>query len=375
MFINDENGVTASSVRRQYQNRFPTWSQQLITILSGKAAPHQPPPAFVPGPVTIAVAAILQFPVNVGATVALVSAYPLAVVLMPISWLISVNALRKLQVVVAHHAVHNEIVWKQKRVNRVFQAIASAMGLAHHWDEYVDLHVNGHHNRKIFTTIKDPDAQFLVELGFEIGLTVEELRHRLWLTLVSPQFHWVFVRARARTNFVTAPRPRRLLAAAWIVLLLAGGFVAPTWIYVAAVAVPLLPLYHVSALLQFLTEHAWLVTDDKAGSKEEYAERTWGRFSIEPLPEANSDRKLREWLRWSVRTLFIQLPARFGVLVGDMPAHDLHHLHQSDHDWTHAIWHRQARIDLGDDGMSRREFYRLSDAIDHVFHGIGRGNG
>ncbi|MBP2705867.1 hypothetical protein JOL79_18820 [Microbispora sp. RL4-1S] len=367
----------AGVLRAEYAERLPSVLQPLLTWITGKAAAGERPPRTVlPGALNTA-ASMAQWPLSVAATVALLMWNPVAgTLLLPLTWLLGVNALRRLQVVIGHHAVHQEIS-ESSRVNYWIQVVASGESFVHNWEDYFEDHVRGHHSRKVFTTATDPDAELLLHLGFTPGMEERRLWRVLARTIIGPRFHFIFLKARVRTNFVTAPWHRRFVGAAWLGALALVGVLVPWQVFVLAVLVPMFPLYHVSALLQFVSEHAWLAGDrGPVRSSEEYAQRCWGRFSIEPLPARTLPPVARAlgWTRWVLKTLLVQVPIRFGVLAGDLPVHDYHHLYPADHDWTKAFWSRQNIIDHNDArGMGEREFCNLAEAIGEVFRGLQYG--
>ncbi|MGL5827133.1 MAG: hypothetical protein ACRCYU_20300, partial [Nocardioides sp.] len=235
------------------------------------------------------------------------------------------------------------------------------------FEDYESDHLT-HHSRKIFTTINDPDAAFLVDLGFEPGQPFEELWARLLRTPFSPRFHAIFLRARLKTNFVDADPVRKALAAVTVIALAVAAKKMGPARAVTLIALPHGPLYHISALLQFASEHAWLKTAESPSGREEYQSRTWGRASIVPLPKAGLPWPARgkAWSRWGAGTV-VQQSVRWGVLVGDLPAHDYHHLVQHDHDWQRAIWNRQLHIDSGDKLLfSQREYATIQEVLTEV---------
>jgi hypothetical protein len=142
------------------------------------------------------------------------------------------------------------------------------------------------------------------------------------------------------------------------------------------ILMPMGPLYHVSALLQFLTEHRWLVTNDGPREKNDYAARCVGRFALIPPPVfgLTSLPAISAWTWWTLR-MVAELLVRVGVWVGDLPAHDHHHLAghvgHDVHDWDEAIFERQRAIDVGDKyGIATREVYGIKAALDWVFDGL-----
>ena len=364
---------SAAEVRQSYAMRWPWYLQHSVTRFSGHAARGERQPRLALGPLWSWAATLAQLVLGVGAGIfALSWLGSSGIVVLPLTWIMTVNALRKLQATYAHYAVHGRVA-ESKQLNRVVHAVSSTVALVHNFDDYYKDHVVLHHDRKVFTTAADPDAAFLLRLGFVPGLDVAAGWRLLRHTLLSVRFHRLFVAARVRTNLLTASWPRRVLTLVWLGVL---GWVAvfiPLWIFILVVVVPYGPGYHISALLQFLSEHAWL-TDGPALSREDYARRCWGRFCLEPLPDPGLDsgRRLGAWVRWTIRTMLVQAPWRYGVLAGDLCVHDYHHLYPQDRAWWFGLWGRQNAVDGRDPrGLAERELLGPA-AITAVFSGLSR---
>ena len=192
---------------------------------------------------------------------------------------------------------------------------------------------------------------------------------------MSPRYHGYFLISRLRSNLVTRPLQWRLVSAAWLVVLV---FVMPSAFGALAVGLTIwLPLvlgYQASALLQFLTEHLWLLSEHAPEQADEYAQRCFGRFCGEALPAKG---RVFGWAGWWFRTVLVHIPVRFGVLVGDLPAHDWHHLcgfvRQNPAEWPSAIFVRQQAIDTGlSMGMELREFWGMCQMLDHVLTSLSK---
>ena len=198
-----------------------------------------------------------------------------------------------------------------------------------------------HHSVDGIVTLDDPDVKFLISLGFIPGMAVEALWRHLHLTLVSPRFHFKFLSARLRANFVTAPLYRRVTAMIFVATLLAIVGVNHAWVYLLiAYALPVTVLYNVSSLLQFLCEHSWLrVRLPGEGKKVHLARLTTGRFCGEATPPKglSTTKAIFQWTHWTCRMLLIHLPIRISVLVGDLPVHDYHHRHPRSSDWPNGM--------------------------------------
>ncbi|MER7753336.1 hypothetical protein [Kitasatospora sp. NPDC097643] len=366
--------VSASmeQLRQEYAERFPGWTQQFITLFSGKAAAGQRPPWWITPPIVNWFLTLLQLLVAVLGSVyavRLLGWFSLAV--LPVTWLMTVNATRKLQITWSHHAVHKEVSGN-RHVDKVVQVVSSAVALTSNYEDIFEDHVRKHHSRKVFTTITDPDSGYLIFLGFRPGTPVEELRGRLRRTPLSPRLHLPSLVYRVRTNFITATWTRRIASTVWVGLLVVLGVLMDGVEYTAAFLIPWFVLFHWAALFQTISEHPYLSFDGPPASRADYVARTWGRFCLEPLPErgAPAGRRLGQWARWLARMVFVQTPARFAVLASDLPAHDLHHVVPADHAWHLAFWHRQIHIDQAHESRMDQRELTLAEAIRQVLEGI-----
>lgn len=100
---------------------------------------------------------------------------------------------------------------------------------------------------------------------------------------------------------------------------------------------------------------------------------TFGRFVGEPCPR--SDLPLGRWgwawARWSARLLWLHIPTRLCVLVGDLCQHDWHHRHPQG-DWSNAGYARQGDLMAGCPGWPEpyTAVWGLDQAIAEVFAGL-----
>lgn len=288
-----------------------------------------------------------------------------------ISWLMTVHGARVLQVTIMHHAVHKNFS-RNPRVDRILSEAISAALIIQDFQAYRKDHVGTHHTKHI-ATIDDPDLKFILALGFRPGMTRRELWRRLALTPFSIRFHRLFLSARIRANFGRdISLPRRFASAALCAILLTPVLLTGTWLELLFSWVfPMTVLYHVSALLQFMSEHKWLRVDMPGETRKlTLARLTAGRFMGEPAPIIKSRglAAILAWARWLSRMAVIHLPARVFVIVSDLPAHDWHHRHAY-HDWTAAAYERQRDLEAGCPGWPEvyTEVWGLRNAIDAVF--------
>jgi hypothetical protein len=100
---------------------------------------------------------------------------------------------------------------------------------------------------------------------------------------------------------------------------------------------------------------------------------TFGRFVGEPCPSRDLplERWLLAWGRWCARLLWLHIPTRLCVLVGDLCQHDWHHRHPTG-DWSNACYARQRDLQSGCPGWPEpyTAIWGLDKAIDEVFAGL-----
>lgn len=368
----DHTGPT--SIRASYL-KFPGWTQPIWTWATGKPLPNERAPFRVRPALCLAVdlaAAILSTCIHLrllcaaDATVRL-----LGYVLTPVFALYLTGALRKAQVVYGHHAIHGTLFKGRKKLNDYAAMVLTILSLSQNEREYERDHLD-HHRRSVFTTLRDADACLLYRFGLRPGKPIDALTKALLLTLVSPKYHLVLLQARLLSN-LRRPTFGLLLTMAWVAFVF-GIVPAHVGILPAALAVwlPMSILYQMSALLQFSTEHVWLTGGAPGSESRVYAERCLGRFCGERVPGTDgSPATARAWIRWWARIVLMHGPTRLAVLVGDLPAHDWHHLvpmiEHSYADWPIAIYERQRAIDSGRSAaMEARECWGIDNMIRHV---------
>gem|GEM_PF-77676 len=360
-----------SAIRESYKC-FPSWSQPFWTLLKGKPLPKESPFFEIPPFFMLLATLFVLFSVIALHLLFLKNHWIIGIIFTPLAATLVSGSLHKIQVVYVHHCVHNTFFQRRKHANRLLAEFLTIFAFVQNFKTYREEHLS-HHNRKIFSTIRDADAALIYRFGIKPGLSVEMLWRTLWKTIVSPDYHLYFLKVRLISNFLGRSFGWKVIAAIWLVFLLVIlPWLLGFWVVFTAVWVPFFLIYHINALLQFLTEHIWLTTEQAPSNNEEYADRCIGRFCGEATPAGHS---IYQWLKWWLRTIFFHLPLRFGVLVGDLPAHDWHHLYgfikDRPNQWTKSIYLRQKAIDEGRSmGMERREFWGLFNIINHVFHAM-----
>jgi hypothetical protein len=184
---------------------------------------------------------------------------------------------------------------------------------------------------------------------------------KLWQTAISPQFHWLFLEARSKANFMNESIYRRMITLLLIVLLISGAILTQSFPkFVLAIIFPLTFLYHIASLLQFLSEHEW------GGTHNDTTTKSHGRF-CGTAPPTNAS--FLDWCYWTIQMLGHFL-VRVAVLSGEMPEHDWHHKSpKTQKEWANGTYARQREIEAGKDYI---EFWGIDQAIEHVFQGLAK---
>jgi hypothetical protein len=179
-------------------------------------------------------------------------------------------------------------------------------------------------------------------------------------TLISPQFHWFFLKSRIKANLIDAPLYRRLLSIIFISTLLTVITLTNQWLtFLIAWILPLTVGYHIAALSQVASEHLW-------GTDKTTEYRSHGRFCGEDPP---IDATFLNWLSWTFKMLFYHLPVRLAILSDpEICAHDHHHYYpKDDKDWPNAIYNRQKQVEAE---ANYKEFWGIHTALEAVFQSL-----
>lgn len=196
---------------------------------------------------------------------------------------------------------------------------------------------------------------------------------KLGKTAFSPRFHGLFLHARFLSNFMTAPLYRRAIAVIWVAIVAIAVAASDTWVaFCVAWIFPLTFVYHISALLQFTSEHRWLVIPGTG--KRAIAQKSLARFMGEAPPNAAFSEEPLAWLYWVVRLLGYHLPARIAIICGELPEHDFHHRHPNSKDWPNGIYARQRDVEAGCPNWPEEytEVWGLFEAVECVFEGLSQ---
>ncbi|HEX8112901.1 MAG TPA: fatty acid desaturase [Kofleriaceae bacterium] len=352
--MNAPLGPSEGNAIRQTYLVFPRWTQPLWTWWTGRALPGEQP-LWKPGPWGYLIGTLAAFAGGMALTAfALATWWPLAVA----GWLITVGATRTLVSTICHQCVHYRFTGKQRLDMQIADALAFVT-FTKAAPIYRLEHTLQHHRGDVFTTARDPSAQFLTTCGLAPGRTSGPQAARLLVNLVSPVFHARFLWSRIRGNLIDVGFWRRLVTgAAWIAALAALARADALGEFALIYGVPVILLYHVSVMLEFASEHAWLVP------RAPDSPASWGRFCGAPVPQ----RGIAAWLAWWIAMIGYHLVVRVAVLPADLPQHDFHHRFPATKLWTHAAHARTACLDRSD--VRLVELWGLHRALGHVLRGL-----
>ncbi len=355
--------------RAELAQRLPACVQPLISAIVGAPAPG----AAFRRKSTVWPLIDASLRLVVGVALALVGlsteGWPAAFAMIALGGVLTVSGNGVVQVVVFHYCAHNG-VFATEVVNRLVGRLISIVFLFKRFDDYKREHIQHHRAQKLITE-EDEFASFVVKVcGLCPGMAHGRLRARLAFLLLSPRFHFAFLKLRVLGNFSSedTAHARRFVVfwTAFIALTLISGF----WLEVAvAWLLPLTIWLQIATVFRILCEHrfpdAQLLT---VRGKALIANATTGVFSGRPAPMRRADplANAAAWGMWWLDLLTLKLLARLIVLVGDAPAHDFHHRRPGTKHWPDALHERDADKRAGCPGYPTNyiDVWGLMAAID-----------
>jgi fatty acid desaturase len=382
---------------RESMRVLPRWLQPILTEMTGTPLEDEQPLIRWTGFLRL-VLALTVFGAGLTGGIVIIQAGVYWWWLLPMAWVLTVSAARSFQTSFVHHAAHGTL-WGQTRLDRWLQrrlpnrkGSMADQGKPRHYvadlvaellstmvwiaplSVYREDHIP-HHGQ--LATGNDPDLRFMVDLGMQPGLSVRTQRARYWRSLFSPRFHWVYLRARWRANFVRPPRWRAALAAAYT-----AGVVALAWWHpvtlLMAVVIPIFPLYHIAGLMNMTGEHHWVRLGEayRGNSRKVILSRlTTARFFGEATPASHlkGAGKVIAWSGWWFRLLAVHFPARLFAVPGDLANHDWHHRYPFDARWPAAAYARRDDALRGTPGWpAYTESWGLKPAREATFELLSR---
>jgi fatty acid desaturase len=331
--------------------RLPAFVQPFLTWLTARPAPgEQAAPRSAMTFFLGSLAAVMAGMALTSLPFLLTAPHWLAWLLIPVGLLFTSCGMGLFQVVIFHHCSHGT-VFATRETNRRVGRLVSALLLFKRFDDYQREHMLHHSPNKLLTE-EDEFAGFVLGLcGLQPGLQKRELWRRVLLNLVSPAFHWRFLRRRVEMSLFTGDAAhdwpgRVFLGGATVVSLATGWF----WVFLIAWVLPVTVLLQIATIGRILVEHSFPEAEViTARGKEFVCHASLGVFPgrLPPMERANSLPGLLAWTGWWAEMLTWHLFVRLFVLVGDAPCHDFHHRKPATRRWTNYIHARESDLQAG----------------------------
>lgn len=356
--------------------RFPGWTQNFWTWVTGKALPQQQP-LFRHTWLSYLTVILLTFFAGLtlsGTALAFRTSQWWLMLLA--GWILSLSAARYMILVIAHQCIHKQFSGRP-RVDKFVGELVTVLNLYEDANTFKVEHFDAHHRQAIFATLDDPPVQSLLKLGFRPGMSKRQLWWRAIVVFFSPGFYLQGFISRLKCN-LTAGKWRRVGFSIWAGFLLSIPFWVPNgWqVLIIGFGVPVILLSQLSALLDRLGEHAWLTAPAPEHGRHHYhVSASWARFCGCAVPAASLPiwRQAVAWPKWLLAMLLYHLPSRLLVIVGDLPNHDFHHRYPATPDWMIAAYARQHDVDRGcEGGPPYAEIWGMWSAVDRMFESLSR---
>ncbi|MGW3471692.1 hypothetical protein ACWDKQ_25260 [Saccharopolyspora sp. NPDC000995] len=352
---------------RETMRVLPGFLQPALTWLTGKPLGDQRPWQLTP--LHHLWASVLPIVAGIALGAAVVGA-GWWMLLLPASWLMTTHGIRKLRVMIVHQCSHANFL-RRKQIDTAIGSAITLLLVTQEYGEYKSEHVSDHHSSN-HMTLKDPTVQFLIlVLGMRVGMTRRQLWRRMLAGVFSP-------RLQAKATYSRIASHLRGTAAWYRALFLAlvGGqlmvvIALGIWVeYLVVWVFPLMFLFNAAATIRLSSRHIFPARGPVRKGRATLAGYTHGVFFGEaaPGPDVSGVRRVLSWSRWWLRMLFMHLPARLFVFVGDGPCHDYHHRFPRSRDWANYIFARHRDIAAGHPGWPPyTEVWGLVAAINAVF--------
>lgn len=317
--------------------RLPKCFQPLLTWLTGKPSANEASWGLKPW--HHLASAIVALLIGLFGSVELTVTGGWGWLLIPLTWLLTVHGARKLRTIIMHQCSHSNFL-RSKWWDRAIGKGISILLVTEEFEGYRRAHVGAHHSAR-HQTIHDPTVIFLFqELGLRAGMATSEMWCRLWWTITSPKYHLRFMWARIRSHFMGTSIRHRVVFIAWLTLVSVTVVATKTTgIFLVASFVPLVLLYQVSSAFRLSSKHVFPTKLPRHRTRECLGLFTLGIFIGDSCPSVGLGfwKSILAWTRWWLTMLCYHLPCRLFVLVGDGPAHDLHHRHPCHSNWSNYI--------------------------------------
>lgn len=316
--------ISHSSHRQVLADVLPSSIQPFITWLSGIPIQEEADGSPMAWWIVILLGVFSIFLGFLFISIALASPILLAIVLYITGFCFVAGGMRRLDVLIIHQTLHNKVL-STPRANRILGEFLTTVLLRTPFEENRKEHMDHH---KAPCDEEDVDVCFLRRTGVAMACKPSALYLRVLLVTFSPMFHLRFTIGRLHSNFIKA-QPLYRVAMAWVYLAL---LILPTLMfgipYLIGLAlfwlIPLTIGFQMSNFLYTATKHRWWLFENRTvKDKQKRDLLSYARICCSPAPQKAS---FLTWALWWAEALFVHVPTRLFIVVGDTVQHDLHHV-------------------------------------------------
>lgn len=329
-----------ATVRSEWRERLPMPMQHFLTWLIAYPFPGQEP-LLPKKPWWIAVfvpASMLSIGVMFSFLIVRIGGF--AWLGIPVTWLMSLNGARTLQVYICHHAVHGTLTGN-RTLNKMIHEVISTVIFVQSHDAYENDHIIIHHPR--LAGDDDKDRKFVLDdMKIMPGVSIYANKSQFLKDLFLTRMHKLMLFDRFHSSFSRLPPYRRVMTVSWLICIIVFLFTTQAWWgFIIGFVFPLTVLFHMSTMCQLVTEHFWSRNHHEGETVGEYRLALLvNRHLGDPLPsrELNTLNWFLGWTIWWTRLFFYHVPVRLGILVADLPVHGSHHKWPLEQRWSDSIY-------------------------------------
>lgn len=354
----EENSLNSSV--RESMAHLPSFIQPLLTWITGRAAKGQKRSTHTP--YYHLATSLLSLLAGWGLI------YVGGIALSLIGMILVTGAMRKLQIVIVHHCSHSNFYSRKSNGNSVLGNIISFSLFIEPFKSYKKSHSLDHHFGKHMTK-DDPTVAFLFNrCKLAPGMSVKESKARILMSLFSPTYYLQGFTERLKEQKKMNLSGKIAMATMWTLLFSLAFVTSSLSFFLLAWVLPLFVLYPISSALRLSVEHTFPETQEgRKFDLDSMSVLTNAVYCGEEYPQTSNPIDVAFW---GFKMLFIHLPIRVFVLVGDTPVHDHHHRHPVYKDWPNYAFARVEALESERGNYEYREVWGYFNALTHTLKSL-----
>jgi fatty acid desaturase len=253
-----------------------------------------------------------------------------AMLLIVLAWGHILFALRCFRLPNRHACAHGDLTQNPTLddwIGQTLSGILWAAPMSIYKATHVSDRARAHHHWRNLLMPGESTFEEIVSLGFQPGVPNQQNWRHLRTLLLSPSFYARQLHSGLHAAFCTGNVwERGYNIALWSMILTVVIHSNELELFIVTFAVPRL-LFESAQVLRVCVEHTFPAP--RRRTMASYRSMTSAIISAEPAPAFRADdsrhQRRIQWAQWTIRMLFLHLPARFYVLTGDVATHDVHH--------------------------------------------------